>query len=76
MIPSINEKVKREYLLPVADTLNETQCYIPAAMAASLASTLSPIFLTTSAVGPTNLIPASTTEEAKSALSDRKPYPG
>ena len=49
---------------------------LPASIAASLASTLSPILLTTSAVGPTNRIPASFTEEAKSALSDRKPYPG
>ena len=40
------------------------------------AETLSPRELIVSAVGPTNMRPAASTARAKSAFSERKPYPG
>jgi len=58
----------------VTVTYNTIQ--LPASMAASLASTLSPIRRTTSGDGPINRIPASITAWAKSDRSDRNPYPG
>ena len=48
----------------------------PAATAASLANTLSPILKIDSGLGPMNRIPAFTIASAKSPLSDRNPYPG
>ena len=40
------------------------------------AASLSPILARTSDLGPMNLIPASSQAFAKSAFSERKPYPG
>ena len=47
--------------------------FLPAAIADSLAITLSPILWMASGVGPTNWMPASITACAKSERSDRKP---
>ena len=48
----------------------------PAAIAAVRALTLSPTFDNTEAGGPTKAMPASVTASAKSARSERNPYPG
>jgi len=48
----------------------------PAAMAIARASTLSPILWTMSGSGPIKIIPLSTQAWAKSARSDKNPYPG
>ncbi|MCY4293724.1 MAG: hypothetical protein OXC58_02635 [Acidimicrobiaceae bacterium] len=46
---------------------------IPAAVAAALAASLSPIVSMASGAGPTHVIAAAATALAKSAFSDRKP---
>ena len=48
----------------------------PAARASERAVCLAPNAASCRGVGPTNAIPASSTCRAKSALSDKKPYPG
>jgi hypothetical protein len=48
----------------------------PAAFMARMASTLSPIRRITSGVGPMNTKPDFSTRSAKSAFSERNPYPG
>ncbi len=48
----------------------------PASRAAALAWILSPIRSITSGEGPTKVIPASAQARAKSAFSERNPYPG
>ena len=49
---------------------------MPKRTAASLACTLSPISDRCSGVGPMKVKPCSSTIEANSAFSDRKPMPG
>ncbi len=48
----------------------------PASWAIRRAAVLSPNFRSMAGVGPTNVIPASAQACAKSAFSDRNPYPG
>ena len=48
----------------------------PAAFMVLIAETLSPIRRMVSGRGPMNLKPLFSTRSAKSAFSDRKPYPG
>ena len=48
----------------------------PAFFIAAFALTLSPISLIVSAFGPIKVKPLFSTRSAKSAFSDKKPYPG
>jgi hypothetical protein len=48
----------------------------PAAFMTLMADTLSPIIRIVSALGPTKMKPLFSTRSAKSAFSERNPYPG
>ncbi len=48
----------------------------PASAISFLAATFEPIASIAAGVGPTHVNPAASTARAKSAFSERKPYPG
>ena len=59
-----------------ADGADESSTGNPAARAAAIARDLLPVSSSTSALGPTNVMPAAAHAAASSGFSDRKPYPG
>ncbi|CAM5646649.1 hypothetical protein SANTM175S_00451 [Streptomyces antimycoticus] len=58
------------------DGSEEPSTGTPAARAAATARALFPVSSRICALGPTNVIPASSHARARSGFSDRKPYPG
>ncbi len=59
-----------------ADGSDDANTGNPAAFAAAIARALFPVSSSTSADGPTNVIPARSHAAANSGFSDRNPYPG
>ena len=59
-----------------ADGADDVNTGRPAARAAAIARALLPVSSSTSAPGPTNVIPAAAQAAARSGFSDRNPYPG
>ena len=59
-----------------ADGADEVSTGSPAARAAAIARDLLPVSSSTSAPGPTNVMPAAAHAAARSGFSERNPYPG
>ncbi len=54
----------------------EARVGTPAALAAAIARALLPVRVSTSALGPMNVMPAAAQASARAGFSDRNPYPG